>query len=50
MRLLFTTTGHAGHVLPLVPLARACLRQPEIGQHQAVDLLSQRFDIDLRRL
>ena len=24
MRLLFTTTGHAGHVLPLVPLARAC--------------------------
>ena len=26
MRLLFTTTGHAGHVLPLVPLARACLR------------------------
>ena len=25
MRLLFTTTGHAGHVLPLVPLARACL-------------------------
>ena len=26
MRFLFTTTGHAGHVLPLVPLARACLR------------------------
>ena len=26
MRLLFTTTGQAGHVLPLVPLARACLR------------------------
>jgi UDP:flavonoid glycosyltransferase YjiC (YdhE family) len=26
MRLLFATTGHAGHVLPLVPLARACLR------------------------
>ena len=26
MRLLFTTTGHAGHVLPLVPLARACIR------------------------
>jgi UDP:flavonoid glycosyltransferase YjiC (YdhE family) len=26
MRLLFSTTGHAGHVLPLVPLARACLR------------------------
>jgi UDP:flavonoid glycosyltransferase YjiC (YdhE family) len=26
MRLLFTTTGHAGHVLPLIPLARACLR------------------------
>ena len=26
MRLLFTTTGHTGHVLPLVPLARACLR------------------------
>ena len=26
MRLLFTTTGHAGHVLPLAPLARACLR------------------------
>jgi UDP:flavonoid glycosyltransferase YjiC (YdhE family) len=26
MRLLFTTTGHAGHVLPLVPLARACRR------------------------
>jgi UDP:flavonoid glycosyltransferase YjiC (YdhE family) len=26
MRLLFTTTGHAGHVLPLVPLARACMR------------------------
>ena len=26
MRLLFTTTGHAGHVLPLVPPARACLR------------------------
>jgi UDP:flavonoid glycosyltransferase YjiC (YdhE family) len=25
MRLLLTTTGHAGHVLPLVPLARACL-------------------------
>jgi UDP:flavonoid glycosyltransferase YjiC (YdhE family) len=26
MRLLFTTTGHAGHVLPMVPLARACMR------------------------
>jgi UDP:flavonoid glycosyltransferase YjiC (YdhE family) len=26
MRVLFTTTGHAGHVLPLVPLARACPR------------------------
>ena len=26
MRLLFASTGHAGHVLPLVPLARACLR------------------------
>jgi UDP:flavonoid glycosyltransferase YjiC (YdhE family) len=26
MRFLFTTTGHAGHVLPLVPLARACLQ------------------------
>jgi UDP:flavonoid glycosyltransferase YjiC (YdhE family) len=26
MRLLFSTTGHAGHVLPLVPLVRACLR------------------------
>ena len=26
MRVLLTTTGHAGHVLPLVPLARACLR------------------------
>ena len=26
MRLLFTTTGHAGHVLPLVPLAHACVR------------------------
>lgn len=26
MKLLFTTTGHPGHVLPLVPLARACLR------------------------
>jgi UDP:flavonoid glycosyltransferase YjiC (YdhE family) len=25
MRILFTTTGHAGHVLPLVPLARACV-------------------------
>ncbi len=24
MRLLLTTTGHAGHVLPLVPVARAC--------------------------
>lgn len=26
MRILFTTTGHAGHALPLVPFARACLR------------------------
>jgi UDP:flavonoid glycosyltransferase YjiC (YdhE family) len=26
MRFLFTTTGHLGHVLPLVPLARACVR------------------------
>jgi UDP:flavonoid glycosyltransferase YjiC (YdhE family) len=26
MRFLFTTTGHAGHVLPLVPFARACIR------------------------
>ena len=26
MRGIFTTTGHAGHVLHLVPLARACLR------------------------
>ena len=25
MRFLFTTTGHAGHVLPLVPFARACV-------------------------
>lgn len=24
--MLFTTTGNAGHLLPLVPLARACLR------------------------
>jgi UDP:flavonoid glycosyltransferase YjiC (YdhE family) len=24
MRVLFTTTGHSGHLLPLVPLARAC--------------------------
>jgi UDP:flavonoid glycosyltransferase YjiC (YdhE family) len=26
MRVLFTTTGHAGHALPLVPFARACAR------------------------
>lgn len=26
MRVLFTTTGHSGHLLPLVPLARACER------------------------
>ena len=26
MRLLFTTTGHSGHLLPLVPLARAAVR------------------------
>ena len=26
MRVLFTTTGTAGHLLPLVPVARACLR------------------------
>lgn len=26
MRVLITTTGYSGHVLPLVPLARACLR------------------------
>ena len=26
MRVLFTTTGHSGHLLPLVPLARACGR------------------------
>jgi UDP:flavonoid glycosyltransferase YjiC (YdhE family) len=26
MRVLMTTTGHAGHFLPLVPFARACLR------------------------
>lgn len=24
MRVLFSTTGHSGHLLPLVPLARAC--------------------------
>jgi hypothetical protein len=24
VRVLFTTTGHSGHLLPLVPLARAC--------------------------
>jgi len=26
MRILFTTTGFSGHLLPLVPFARACLR------------------------
>jgi hypothetical protein len=26
VRILFTTTGHSGHLLPLVPLARACER------------------------
>src|SRR4051812_29303106 len=26
MRVLFTTTGFSGHLLPLVPFARACLR------------------------
>jgi Erythromycin biosynthesis protein CIII-like, C-terminal domain/Erythromycin biosynthesis protein CIII-like, N-terminal domain len=26
VRVLFTTTGHSGHLLPLVPLARACQR------------------------
>jgi UDP:flavonoid glycosyltransferase YjiC (YdhE family) len=26
VRVLFTTTGHSGHVLPLAPLAHACLR------------------------
>jgi UDP:flavonoid glycosyltransferase YjiC (YdhE family) len=26
VRVLFSTTGHSGHLLPLVPLARACLR------------------------
>jgi UDP:flavonoid glycosyltransferase YjiC (YdhE family) len=26
VRVLFTTTGHSGHLLPLVPLARACKR------------------------
>jgi hypothetical protein len=26
VRVLFTTTGHSGHLLPLVPLARACER------------------------
>jgi hypothetical protein len=26
VRVLFTTTGHSGHLLPLVPLARACRR------------------------
>jgi hypothetical protein len=24
VRVLFTTTGHSGHLLPLVPLAHAC--------------------------
>ena len=26
MRVLFTTTGNPGHLLPLVPLAHACRR------------------------
>ena len=26
MRVLFTSTGYSGHLLPLVPLARACVR------------------------
>jgi UDP:flavonoid glycosyltransferase YjiC (YdhE family) len=26
MRVLMTTTGYAGHFLPLVPFARACVR------------------------
>jgi UDP:flavonoid glycosyltransferase YjiC (YdhE family) len=26
VRVVFSTTGHSGHLLPLVPLARACMR------------------------
>jgi UDP:flavonoid glycosyltransferase YjiC (YdhE family) len=33
LRVLFTTTGHSGHLLPLAPLARACERA---GHHVAV--------------
>lgn len=45
MKLLFTTTGHPGHVLPLVPLARACLRA---GHEVRVAAPRSRGDVVLR--
>lgn len=41
MRVLFTTTGHSGHLLPLVPLARACGRA---GHEVMVATYSARAD------
>jgi UDP:flavonoid glycosyltransferase YjiC (YdhE family) len=41
VRVLFTTTGHSGHLLPLVPLARAC---EEAGHEVLVATHSSRAD------
>jgi hypothetical protein len=41
VRVLFTTTGHSGHLLPLVPLARACERA---GHHVLIATHAPRAD------
>jgi UDP:flavonoid glycosyltransferase YjiC (YdhE family) len=41
VRVLFTTTGHSGHLLPLVPLARAC---EEAGHEVVIATHSSRAD------
>jgi UDP:flavonoid glycosyltransferase YjiC (YdhE family) len=41
VRVLFTTTGHSGHLLPLVPLARAC---EEAGDEVVVVTHAARVD------
>jgi UDP:flavonoid glycosyltransferase YjiC (YdhE family) len=55
MRVLFATTGHAGHLLPLVPFARACLRaghevavaceRPRTGAVERLGLTARPFDV-----
>ena len=51
MRVLFTTTGHSGHLLPLVPLAEACRRAGHdvlLGTHSVRAPNVERLGLDVR--